>query len=83
MGASLDGWAPIMRPPAVFGICWAMVADLEQLLAPADLIPARPLVPARRLISAIDLVPANPPLPACRLVPARQLVPALLPGETR
>jgi hypothetical protein len=41
-----------------------MAADLEQLLAPGDLIPAGVLVPARRLISAMDLVPANPPLPA-------------------
>jgi hypothetical protein len=46
-----------------------------------DLIPAGPLVPARRLISAMDLVPANPPLPACRLVPARQLVPVLLSSQ--
>jgi hypothetical protein len=56
-------------------------ADLEPLLAPADLIPAGPLVPARRLISAMDLVPANPPLPACRLIPPIQLVPALLSGH--
>jgi hypothetical protein len=55
-----------------------MAADLEQLLAPGDLIPAGALVPARRPISAMGLVPANPPLPACRLVPTRQLVPALL-----
>jgi hypothetical protein len=47
------------------------MADLEQVLAPADLIPAGPLVPARQLISAMGLVMANPPLPACRLVPAR------------
>ena len=40
-----------------------------------DLIP---LVPARRLISAIDLVPANPPLPAGRPIPPLQLVPSLL-----
>jgi hypothetical protein len=34
-----------------------MAADLEQLLAPADLIPVGPLVPARRLVQAIQLVP--------------------------
>jgi hypothetical protein len=41
-----------------------MSADLEQLLAPDDLIPAGPLVPAGRPISALDLVPVNPALPA-------------------
>jgi hypothetical protein len=60
-----------------------MIADLKQFLAPADLIPAGPLVPARRLISAIKLVPANPPLPACRLIPPLQLVPALLSVHER
>jgi hypothetical protein len=58
-----------------------MAADLEQLLAPADLIPAGPLVPARRLISAMQLVPADPPLRACRLIPPLQLVPVLLSGQ--
>jgi hypothetical protein len=58
-----------------------MGADLEQLLAPANLIPAGPLGPARRLISPMDLVPANPPLPAFRLIPPLQLVPALLSGQ--
>jgi hypothetical protein len=58
-----------------------MSADLEQVLAPANLIAAGPLVPARRLITPMDLVPANPPPPACRLVPALQLVPALLSGQ--
>jgi hypothetical protein len=53
------------------------VTNLEQLLSPAGLIQVRPLVPARRLVSAMDLVLTNPPLPACRLIPARQLVPAL------
>ena len=47
-----------------------MAADLEQLLAPASLIPAHPPVPARRLVEAIQLVPAEAALPACRLVPA-------------
>jgi hypothetical protein len=45
-------------------------ADLEQLLAPAMLVPVLPLVPARRLIPDLDLVPANPPLPSRRLVPS-------------
>jgi hypothetical protein len=58
-----------------------MAADLAQLLAPANLVPARPPVPARRLISAMDLVPANPPLPARRLIPPLRLVPALLSGS--
>jgi hypothetical protein len=58
-----------------------MGVDLEQLPAPADLIPAGPLVPARRLISAMELVPANPPLPSGRLIPPLQLVPALLSGQ--
>ena len=42
-----------------------MPEHFEQLLAPADPIPARPLVPALRLVSAMHPVPANPPLPAC------------------
>jgi hypothetical protein len=82
-GPSRD-WIKVKRQPSdAAGARGAMVmaADLEQLLAPADLIPAGPLVPARRLISAMDLVPANPPLPACRLIPPLQLVPALLSGQ--
>jgi hypothetical protein len=55
-----------------------VATDLEQLLAPANLIPAGPLVPARRLISAMEPVPTKPLLPACRLIPPLQLVPALL-----
>jgi hypothetical protein len=53
------------------------VADLEPLLAPGDLIPAGPLVPARRLISAMDLVPDNPPLP-----PHALSTPRVPPGPT-
>jgi hypothetical protein len=45
-----------------------MTTDLERLLAPADLIPARPLVRADRLVPASPLVAADPPLPAFRLV---------------
>jgi hypothetical protein len=71
------------RPGDAAGARGAMVisVDLEQFLAPADLIPAGPLVLAHRPISAMQLVRANPPLPACRLIPARQLVPALLFGQ--
>jgi hypothetical protein len=41
-----------------------MGLNLEQLLAPADLMPAGPLVPARPPVPAIQLVPADPPQPA-------------------
>ena len=41
--------------------CSSTSAGLEQLLAPADLIPARPLVPARRPVSAMHLVPGDAP----------------------
>jgi hypothetical protein len=58
-----------------------MALDLEQVLAPADLIPALPLVSAHQPVSAMQLVRANPPLAACRLIPAFPLVPALLAGE--
>jgi hypothetical protein len=57
-----------------------MIVDLEQLLAPGDLIAARPLVPASRLVSATDLVPADPSPLAGRLIPPLRLVPALLPA---
>jgi ATP-dependent DNA ligase len=65
-GPSRD-WIKVKRQPSdAAGARGAMVmaADLEQLLAPADLIPAGPLVPARRLISAMDLRPIR----HCRLV---------------
>lgn len=58
-----------------------MAPGLEQLLAPAKLISALPLVPAYQPVSAMQLVPANPPLAARRLIPALPLVPALLAGE--
>jgi len=55
--------------------------DLKQLLAPANLIAALPLVPAHQPLSAMQLVSANPPLAAHHLIPALPLVPALLAGE--
>ena len=58
-----------------------MAPGLEQLLAPANLIAALPLVPAHQPLSAMQLVPADPPLAAWRLIPALPLVPALLSGE--
>ena len=58
-----------------------MAPDLKQLLAPADLIAALPLVPVLQPLSAMQLVPANLPLAARCLIPALPLVPALLSGE--
>jgi hypothetical protein len=58
-----------------------MVPDLKQLLVPANLIAALPLVPAHQPVSAMQLVPANLPLAARRLIPVLPLVPALLAGE--
>jgi hypothetical protein len=58
-----------------------LAPDLKQLLAPANLISALPLVPALQPLSAMQLVPANPPLAARRLIPALPLVPALLAGD--
>ena len=52
--------------------------DLQRLLAPGNLVPAGPLVPADGLIATRPLIPAEPPLPAARLVAPLELVPALL-----
>jgi hypothetical protein len=52
--------------------------DLEKLLAPGDLIPAWPLVPAGGLIPARPLVAAETPLPPAHVIPALEPVPALL-----
>jgi hypothetical protein len=55
-----------------------VTCDLEELLAPGDLIPAGPLVAAGRLIPAGPLVAAETPVPAARVVAPLKLVPALL-----
>ena len=58
-----------------------LAPDLKQLLAPANLISALPLVPAHQPVSTMQLVPANPLLAARCLIPALPLVPVLLGGE--